>query len=183
MNDELIEGLKKQDIKYLNKFIKKYGNLIYGVINGILDKSHEKELIDECFDDILLNIWYNIDCYDCKKANFTSWLISVSKFKAIDYKRKSNKTYNLCNISDLNLEDKNRVDEELKLEEQSKELMDLISELHEKDREIFIRKYLNEESIENISKSLKIPKENIYNRLSRGRKKLKSLMEGRAYER
>lgn len=87
---KLIDGIKKQDIEYLYKFIDKYGKIIYSVLNNILDRYHEKK--------------------------------------------------------------------------------------------IFILRYLNGENIDFISNETKIPKANVYNRLSRGRKKLKNIMEGNIYE-
>lgn len=177
-DDELVDGLKKHDMKYLHEFIDIYGKLIYGVLNSVLDKNHERHSIDECFDDVLLSIWYNIDCYDENKGKFVNWIISICKFKAIDYKRKSNKDYNLSDIDECNAEYNKSMEEEILLKEQKIELTNFINKLGEPDREIFNRRYFKEESIDDISKGLGIPKENIYNRLSRGRKKLKDLMEG-----
>ncbi|WP_326514809.1 sigma factor-like helix-turn-helix DNA-binding protein [Clostridium intestinale] len=53
-----------------------------------------------------------------------------------------------------------------------------MKELKEKDKEIFIRRYLLDESMEKISKDLNLSKEYIYNKLSRGRKKIKERLEG-----
>lgn len=178
---ELIEGIKKQNIEYLYKFIDKYGKIIYAVLNKTLDKCHEKQLIDECFDDILMIIWHYIDSYDINKGNFVSWLISVSKYKAIDYKRKSNKLYNLCNIDGLNIEDTMQVDKKLLLVEQKKELEHCIDKLDKNDKEIFTLRYLKGKSIDFISNAVKTSKANVYNRLSRCRKKLKDILEGNSY--
>jgi len=43
---------------------------------------------NECVDDTLLIVWYNISSYDENRGKFRRWLISVAKFKAIDYKWK-----------------------------------------------------------------------------------------------
>ena len=65
------------------------------MVHSVLDTAHSKVLVDECVDDILLIVWYNINSYDENRGKFRNWLISVAKFKAIDYKRKSNKVYQL----------------------------------------------------------------------------------------
>ena len=179
---KLIDGIKKQDIEYLYKFIDKYGKIIYSILNNILDRCHEKILIDECFDDILMIIWYRIDSYDASKGSFINWVISVTKHKAVDCKRKSNKLYSLCNIDELNLEDDIQIDKNLLSIEQKEELETYISKLNSNEKKIFILRYLNGESIDFISNETKIPKANVYNRLSRGRKKLKNIMEGNVYE-
>ncbi|EOO17964.1 RNA polymerase subunit sigma-70 [Bacillus mycoides] len=92
---EIVEGLRKQDMLALHTAIDRYGDLIYKVVHSVLDTAHSKVLVDECVDDILLIVWYNINSYDKKRGKFRNWLISVAKFKAIDYKRKSNKVYQL----------------------------------------------------------------------------------------
>lgn len=181
-DDELIEGIKNQNIKSLYNFIDKYGKIIYAVLNKTLDKNHEKQLIDECFDDILMIIWYHIGSYDASRGNFISWLISITKYKAIDYKRKDNKLYNLCDIDQLNIEDSTQVDEELLKIEQKKELETCMNKLNKDDKEILTQRYLNEENIDSISAIVKTSKVNVYNRLSRCRKKLKKLLEGNLYE-
>lgn len=85
---EIVEGLRKQDMLALHTAIDRYGDLIYKVVHSILDTAHSKVLVDECVDDILLIVWYNISSYDENRGKFRNWLISVAKFKAIDYKRK-----------------------------------------------------------------------------------------------
>ncbi|RAN91862.1 RNA polymerase subunit sigma-70 [Bacillus sp. SRB_28] len=92
---EIVEGLRKQDMLALYTAIDRYGDLIYKVVHSVLDTAHSKVLVDECVDDILFIVWYNINSYDKNRGKFRNWLISVAKFKAIDYKRKSNKIYQL----------------------------------------------------------------------------------------
>lgn len=60
--------------------------------------------------------------------------------------------------------------------ENYEELLKLLSKLKPQDKEIFVRKYLNDESTKEIASSLNVNKEVINNRLSRGRKKLKKLI-------
>lgn len=181
-NDDLIEELKNQNLKALHEFIDKYGRLIYGVINSGLVQPHEKAVIDECFDDILLDIWYNIESYDASKGKFVNWLISVCKFNVIDYKRKLSNSYNTYDIDSVVLQDKTNVEDDIISNEEKDRIKDYINKLEQPDREIFVRRYINEESIDEISTALHISKDNIYNRLSRGRKRLKNIMMEGYYE-
>ena len=96
---EIVEGLRKKDMKALHAAIDQYGDLIYKVVHGVLDTSHSKVLVDECVDDILLIIWYNIDSYDEKRGKFRNWLISIAKFKAIDLRERVIKYIDYKNFS------------------------------------------------------------------------------------
>lgn len=180
--DDIIYGIKNQNNYCLNLLIDDYGRLIYAVINSILNTNYDKESIDECFDDVLLNIWNNIDCFDNKKGNFKSWIISISKFKAIDYKRKNNKFVQKINDFPSNIHDKENVEEDFIISEERAEVAELFKNLNQQDRIIFIRRYLNEESIDDIARSMNLSKDYIYNRISRGKKKLRALKEAGLYE-
>lgn len=178
-NEDLIERLKNQDIMALHEFIDRYGRLVYGVINTGLIQSNEKALRDECFDDILLDVWYNIKSYDTNKGKFTNWLISVCKFNVIDCKRKLGKSYKDCNIDSIILEDELNIENDIISNEEKNNIKSSIDKLDKLDREIFLRRYFEQESIDVIAAALHISRESVYNKLSRGRKKLKKIvMEG-----
>ena len=53
----------------------------------------------------------------------------------------------------------------------------LLKNLKEEDKKIFIKKYLFEESVEKISNDLRLSKEVVYKRLSRGKEKIKIYYE------
>ena len=59
-------------------------------------------------------------------------------------------------------------------DEISEEMEGLLSCLSAQDRELFLRLYVEEESVEEISQSVQLSKPVIYNRLSRAKKKLRS---------
>ncbi len=85
---EIIEGILKGDKERLDELISLYGKLVYYVANSILTEAHEKRYLDECYDDVFISLWFNMDCFDDKKGNLKSWIVSITKYKAIDIKRK-----------------------------------------------------------------------------------------------
>ena len=96
------------------------------------------------------------------------WLISVAKFKAIDYKRKSNKVYQLQEFQqDIYVEGKNV---NLKKEELDCNFFILIKELNEEDKKIFIKRYLDEYSVQEIALEFGMTRDTVYSRLSREKK-------------
>ena len=154
----------------LDNLSRTYGKLIYGVINKILCDYSEINDVDECFNDVLIALWRNIDCYDSTKGSLRNFLISMAKYKAIDYKRKINKR-------GINLELKEEIiyDEfNESIEIDNEEFYLLLDSLKEEDKNIFIKKYLFEESIDKISRDFGLSKDLVYKRLSRGRERIKS---------
>ncbi len=177
---EIVEGLRKQDMLALHTVIDRYGDLIYKVVHSILDTAQSKVLVDECVDNILLIVWYNISSYDENRGKFRNWLISVARFKAIDYKRKSNNSYQLQEFQQEIYEDRKNVN--LTKEERDYNFYVLIKELNEEDKKIFIKRYLDEYSVQEIALEFGMTRDTVYSRLSRGRKKLKKLLGGKRNE-
>ena len=60
-------------------------------------------------------------------------------------------------------------------EEFSEETQQILACLKPKDRELFLRLYIEEENMEEVSQSTGLAKPVIYNRLSRGKKRIRSL--------
>jgi RNA polymerase sigma-70 factor, ECF subfamily len=169
-DNEIVLGIINKDELALDELSKAYGKSIYGVINKVLCSYSEISDVDECFNDVLIALWRNIDCYDSTKGSLRNFLISVAKYKAIDYKRKINKRkINLElkeEIIDIGINENMEVDNE--------EFYMLLESLKEEDKKIFIKRYLLDESIEKISGDLSLSKDLIYKRLSRGRDKIKN---------
>lgn len=92
----------------------------------------------ECISDVLFLIWENIEGFNTKESTFKNWICAIAKYKAIDYKRKY--------ISKINLELDPKlfyIDEKLSRLEIEEEINEILDFLNEKDKELFIRYYLN----------------------------------------
>lgn len=129
---------------------------------------------DECFNDVLLSIWEHIESFHTDNNSFKNWIAAIAKYKSIDYMRKykyeaDKIVYDEMENYELQIEDKVEIlDNEI-----SARTEELLSVLKPKDREILIRIYANEESVEQVSRDLNIEKSVIYNRVSRAKKKLR----------
>ena len=132
-DNEIVLGLINGDEFALDDLSRAYGKLIYGVINKKLSNFSEINDVDECFNDVLITIWRNIDCYDREKGSLRNFLISVAKYKAIDYKRKINKR-------GINLELREEIiytEFNESIEVDNEEFYMLLKSLKEEDKEIY----------------------------------------------
>ncbi|MHC1722649.1 MAG: sigma-70 family RNA polymerase sigma factor [Aminipila sp.] len=172
--ENFILQLKMKDEKALEFIIEKYGWIIKSVARKHLQQT--PELVDECLNDVLFAIWQNIDSFDKNKNTFENWLAGVSRYKAIDCKRKYLKRLNEepleaaenipdieCNLSILQ-------------EEITEEIKEILSCLSPQDRGIFERLFWEEESVKSISSSMGIKETAVYNHVSRGRKKIREYL-------
>lgn len=178
INEEnLVTELKRKNEKALEFVIKQYGGLIKSIIETTLYNFKDTGIIEECMDDVLLAIWENSHKF-LEKGSFKNWIASVAKFKAIDCGRKNVKFLFQENIEEANIAIECEGSINLIRDELNKELVDLLENLKGEDKEIFIRKYINEEKSKHIANHIGRDEKFINNRLSRGRKKLKSLLLG-----
>lgn len=169
MEDKIIiKYIKKKNEEGLRLLINNYSDYINTIVrNNLKDLNYYQ---GECINDILLSIWNNIESFDNKKNTLKNWIGVISKYKTIDYKRK----YIKQSVEDIN-EDILIIDKNLLKKEIEEEIEELLSNLKERDKEIFKLYYIEDLDIETISKDMNIKPFNIYSRLSRGKKRLREL--------
>ena len=171
-DDELVSLIIKKSQSAFDELIRRYGGLIKSIV-----KYHLKDIAmwqEECINDILFSIWQNIDRFDANKNTLKNWIGAVSKYRAINYKRKFYREL-ITGELDENISDGKELDENILKQEIEEDIMSLLSGLKPVDREIFIEHYINGVSLQDISVRMNKKADWIYNRISRGKKKLRKI--------
>lgn len=170
-DDEIVASLLNNNSIALKHLINKYGRLLYGVLIKILNRPYESPEVEECFNDVLMTIWRTIQNYEKEKGEFKSYIVVIAKYKAIDYKRKLKNRE-----AEMELREEIIKDEDIDIEDEEG-FYRLLEALNERERKIFIKRYLFQEPIEKISNDLQISKEFTYKELSIGRSKIRKSLE------
>ncbi len=166
-----IQQLKLHNEKALMYVIDEYGGLIMSIIRKHLFGLPERQ--EECFDDVLLKIWQNISDFDESKNTFKNWAAAIAKYRAIDYLRQYQREPVMVDIEDTPIAREDGVLAKLIEQEISKEVETMLACLNPSDKELFLKLYVNEQSLEEISRETGLKKEVLYNRVSRGKKKIR----------
>ena len=180
VNDILFK-LKEKDPEAIDMIIDTYGSLVKSII--IKNLFLHKEIWEECFNDVLMAIWNNPERFDDKKSNFKNWICAIAKYKAIDTLRrefKHQETFVSMDCeSDIDwLHTSYFVENGIELIDDSlEELNKLLCCLSDDDKDIFFRRYVNDQPVYEIAKEKNITHDHIYSRISRGKKKIKKHME------
>jgi RNA polymerase sigma-70 factor (ECF subfamily) len=175
--DNFIERLRHKDLKALDYLVDRYSDLALKVSYTVLNN---RELSEECTNDVLLKIWDNISSFKGSKDDFVKWFVVITKRYAIDLLRKEIKHSNSLELMD----EIGYIHEDSAFDKVNKSLegqvvRSTLQKLDEGSREIIVRRYFKDESIDEISADLGISKNAVSNRLLRSKKKLKDvLMEG-----
>lgn len=167
-----IQRLKWGHEDALDYIVDKYLPLVKGTIYKILSPLNDECLIEECINDVFLSVWNNRSKFNGEDVDFKKWIYIVARYKAIDYYRaqvkKAEDTMDFIEVIDINSAE----DKVINIENRS-EVMKLINGLEERDRDIFILKFLLGYKSEEIASKLNVTKASIDNRLCRGKKKLR----------
>lgn len=172
-----IEQMKKGNEKALEYVIDNYGWVLKTVLKKHL--FYIMDYYDECMNDCLLAIWDNIHNYNPEKSDFRNWMGGIAKYKSIDYARKYLGDLETKNIEDIDVVAEDNPLIEILKNEISGEVEKMLQNLSNEDRKIFEKYYLKDRGIDEISRDTGLSKSVLYNRLSRGRRKIrKKVMMG-----
>ncbi len=167
-DSEIVGGVKRKDEKAFGLLVEDYGALIRAIA-----RSHLKHTMyeDECVNDILLSLWQNMNRFDPSKNSLRNWIGAVSKYKCVDYLRRHYREANTCALTD-DIPAEEAADLTALTEE-------LLAELNPEDRRLFRRHYLDGLPVKEIAGELGKSPALLYNRLSLGRKRLRTIFKER----
>lgn len=148
-----------------------YGGLIYAVVRKQL--SALPELQQECVNDVLLAIWQHCESYDATRSSFANWVAGICRYKAIDFRRKW-----LQKIQAQPLETVEWVSDEKSIaalleQEIFEETEQMLRCLTPNDQQLFRKVYLEGYSIDEMATTMGMKRSNLYNRISRGRNRIR----------
>ena len=176
-----IQKLWEHDEQALEYVLRRYGGLLKSEIMNMLAKYSDDW--DDCFSEVLMKIWNNIGSYDERKSSFPNWIVAVARYRAIDYLRRNERESGSLSLENLLENGGDKIglsenqfgyDPQTKIEnggaDFSHEMEKLLAGLSPGDRELFIKYYVEEIEMEELSRETGLTKPAIYNRLARGKK-------------
>ena len=128
--------------------------------------------IEEVINDVLWKIWRYIPQFDRTRGSLKTFIYTIIRSSAIDYKRGKNNDFALTNETIEQLKDYGKPPLEIE------EFCSLLEDLDKIDQQIFFDYYFKDLTVLEIGQKLNLSPELIYNHLSRGRKKLKKIIGG-----
>ena len=173
---ELVRRIKNKDMVAYEHMISTYTKIIYYLAYNILSGSHPKEDIEECVADVFLDAWIKITKFDETKATFRTWLLILTKYKALAYRRRKNMN-NTVDIKDIEIKDDIDLEKQVFLRQDQEQVMKIINSFQKTDRELFVRRFLMGEKISDLARSFNLSRAAIDNRLLRGRKIIKEALQ------
>lgn len=173
-----MEQLKQQNRRGLEKVIERYTNYVGTVLQNILRNQATQEDLEEITSDVFLSLWKHAS--DMRTDNLTGYLASIARSKAYNFLRR--KKLPSQSLEDVVIMDGSTdIPAQAERSELAELLQELLHQLSEQDREIFIRYYYYCQNVREIAGELHMKEATVKTRMHRGRGKLRQLLTERGY--
>ena len=175
--DNYIRLMQQGDEKAFLYFLEKDGWIVKSLIRKKMVYCPEEQ--EDCMNEVFLAIWQNVRTYSPHKSSFPTWVAAVTRYQIFNYLRymqKNSSRYQKESLDELKVANECR---ELNEYYDKEVFRELLQDLDERDQRIFTKLFQEQLSYEEICEDMKISREQLYNYISRGKKKLrKKLTEG-----
>ena len=174
MNErKLVKKLNRRSRSALDWAVSRYTPYVSAVILRTLAGRACHEDVEELCADVFVSLWAHADALDPEQG-VRPWLAAVAKNKAIDWLRRQRPSDSIPE----NAPDPSPGPEELtQRRDQSVRLWAAVEALDEPDRTLFIRYYYEEGKLKSIAAELGLSQAAAKQRLFRGRKALKTMLQ------
>lgn len=171
---EIMENIKLRDEKALSELYTIYSKIIYSLIYKIVKKQDEAE---DILQSVFLQIWNKAYLYNKEKGNVYSWIVRMSRNKALDHIRskKALKSLDEIHFNDDEVEvfiDNCQPIDAAIAEERSNSLATALNQIPNEQREIIEMSYYQGYTHQEISTKFNIPLGTVKTRMRQGMKKL-----------
>ncbi len=171
VENNYVQQLRRHNEKALMYVIDEYGGFLMSIIRKHLFGMPERQ--EECFDDVLMNIWQNIQAFDESRNTFKNWAAAIARYRSIDYLRQYRKELETVDIDGVQLAEGDSMLAGMIGREISEEVEKMLDCLKPEDKELFLKLYVEEKTVGEVSRETGMKADVIYNRISRGRHKIR----------
>jgi RNA polymerase sigma-70 factor (ECF subfamily) len=171
MDRKIIALINERDYKGLELLIEHLGNDIIRTISAVLNRSEEHSYHEETENEVFYRLWKNIPIFDEEKSSLKTWVLTITRNICIDKKRA------ILRIADTSPLEQSEAFHSYDRPLEKELFLELVSSLDTEDQIIFLDHYFYQKRPQEIAAQLNIEVSQVYNRLSRGRKKLKKQLE------
>ena len=165
---KLLMQLQKRHKNSINQAIEVYTPYLSTVLYNMVGNGLPKEDIEEIVSDVFVVLWKNAEYIDLSKGTLRSYIAATARNLAL---KRLNKKKDYTNLDDIEIP----IEDDF-IDDNKKSIWDAVMRLGEPDNEIFVRFYKYDEKLKDISKATGLNISTIKTKLSRGKLKLKKIL-------
>ena len=180
MNEQdIILLLQQKNEDGLTALTLHYGPLMRYIIAPILPNPQDQK---DCLAVVTLCVWDKIGQFDPKRGSWKAWLTAITRNTALNHVRALTRHTNHEEVSENHASSEPTPEETILRHEEQRAHEKALSQLSNRDRQLFYRKYYYLQSTAQIAAELGITERAVEGRLYRLRKNLRKLLGGEHYE-
>lgn len=169
---ELMQKIRQRDQSALVQLHERYHNIVYNMAMQVLKNASRAEEVTQ---DVFFQIWRWPEKWDAEKGRFISWLLTVTRYTAIDQLRRENRQpplmpHSLDHLAELMAKDTAGDDSG---QDNGRLLRALLKDLPAEQRELILLVYFRGMTHTEAAEHLKLPVGTVKSRLRLGLQKLK----------
>ena len=172
-DDELLQAIAQQNQDALAELYRRYCNLVYSMAFHTLQDS---VLAEEVTQDVFIKIWTQPNRWTPKSGKFSSWLLTVTRYTAIDrFRREESQSSRLILLVD---DVPDEIADEISADElnDGTELHNLMEQLPTEQAQVIQLAFFRGMTHQEMAKALDLPLGTVKTRLRAGMSKLKHFL-------
>ncbi len=179
MNDiEIIKGLVNNDMNCYEYLIDKYTCYVVAIIKKIANTQLSNQDIEELTSDVFIKIWQMRTQNKLMPDKLKAYIAKITRNMVLNRLRQRSIELieNEEDVIDMNTPEKEIIEMEV-----NNQILGAINKLPYPDKDIFLMRYFYMEKIVDIADKLQVPTNTVHTKLSRGKKKLETLLSQEGY--
>jgi len=172
----LLQRIATGDSDALLVLHKRYANLVYSMAWRVL---RDVGLAEEVTQDVFMKLWQRSQRYDAGRGRFSAWLLTVTRFAAIDRLRQEGRRPSVIELSDDDSDNRTRLEQLLPTDhaswERGQHLRLLLQELPSEQRQAVELAFFGGLTHSELAEYLGLPLGTVKGRLRLGLERLRSL--------
>ena len=172
---QLLKMIRKQPEEGMSLLIDEYGGAIKAICSNVL-RNYDAGIVQDAMQETVIRLWQKLSQRFQVKKNLRAYIYQTARNCALDYLRKYQRhsETDFEGVEDMMQDVSTDVEREFSRKHNERIVHEVIKEMEEPDRTIFILRFFYYETVKVIAETVHLKEDNVESRIRRGKKKLKA---------
>ena len=174
-DQQLLKMIRKQPEEGMSLLIDEYGGAIKAICSNVL-RNYDSGIVQDAMQETVIRLWQKLSQRFQVKKNLRAYIYQTARNCALDYLRKYQRhsETDFEGVEDMMQDVSTDVEREFSRKHNERIVHEVIKEMEEPDRTIFILRFFYYETVKVIVETVHLKEDNVESRIRRGKKKLKA---------
>lgn len=172
---QLLKMIRKHPEEGMGLLIDEYGGAIKTICSNVL-RNYDADIVQDAMQETVIRLWQKLSQRFQVKKSLKAYIYQTARNCALDHLRKYQKhsETDFEGVEDMMQDISADVEREFSRKHNERIVHEVIKEMEEPDRTIFILRFFYYETVKVIAEKVHLKEDNVESRIRRGKKKLKA---------